>query len=150
MHTRMYKSLAPAFSTKALVEQEEIIQSCVDDFLQVLDVDGTNPLGLNMTRWFEMLTFDVLGEMAFGESFDSLKNSRSPQNRSDSNEDELRILTEKKHPWEALVVDHIFWLTVLENLRRFRIFRYIGAMLLPRLFSVRNKHSQLSRDRVGR
>lgn len=72
----MYKLLAPAFSTKALVDQEEIVRSCIDGFIQSLGEDGTKPQGLNLTRWFVMLTFDILGEMAFGESFDCIKNSK--------------------------------------------------------------------------
>lgn len=74
VHSRMRKSLAPAFSTKALMEQEEIVQSCVNEFMDKLAVEGTKSTGLNMTKWFEMLAFDILGEMAFGETFNCVKN----------------------------------------------------------------------------
>ncbi|CAG8952058.1 hypothetical protein HYFRA_00000794 [Hymenoscyphus fraxineus] len=132
VHTRMYKSLAPVFSTKALVDQEEIVQSCVAGFLQVLGDDGSQPAGLNMTRWYEMLTFDVLGEMAFGESFESVKKK-------------------KQHPWEELFPRYMFWLTVFDNLRRSRILSFIGQKLLPSLtFAVRDQHSQFSRDKIAR
>ena len=30
---------------------------------------GGDSQGLNMTKWFEMVSFDILGEMAFGEGF---------------------------------------------------------------------------------
>ena len=30
---------------------------------------GTQPYGLSLTEWYEMVAFDVLGEMAFDESF---------------------------------------------------------------------------------
>lgn len=68
-HAHMKKTLSAAFSTKALQQQESIVQNCVDGFLLRLGADGTSIQGLNMTKWFEMVAFDILGEMAFGESF---------------------------------------------------------------------------------
>lgn len=68
-HNRMRKSLSPAFSTRALLEQEDIINKCVDGFVERVGRNGAGPKGLDMTKWFEMVAFDILGEMAFGESF---------------------------------------------------------------------------------
>lgn len=68
-HARMKKSLSSAFSTKALVQQEEIVQRCVDAFVCRIGNDGTSAKGLDMTKWYEIVAFDILGEMAFGESF---------------------------------------------------------------------------------
>ena len=68
-HNRMKRSLANAFSSKALLEQEEIVQQCIDGFIKRLARDGNTPKGLNMTDWYEMIAFDILGEMAFGETF---------------------------------------------------------------------------------
>lgn len=68
-HSRMKKSLSAAFSTRALLEQEDIIHQCVDAFIDRVGHDGSGTQGLNMTKWYEMVSFDILGEMAFGESF---------------------------------------------------------------------------------
>lgn len=70
----MRKMLLTAFSTKSLVEQEDIVAHAVDEFIDRVGKDGTGPKGLNMSKWYEMITFDVLGEMAFGQSFHSIKN----------------------------------------------------------------------------
>ena len=72
-HGRMKKSLSAAFSTKALTEQEHIIQKCVDGFIQAIEQKRTSK-ALNMVDWFEMISFDILGEMAFGESFHCVEN----------------------------------------------------------------------------
>lgn len=73
-HARMRRSLAAAFSTKALVAQEWIVRSCVDKFIAQLGTNGgPRSAGLNMSKWFEMISFDILGEMAFGESFGSVE-----------------------------------------------------------------------------
>lgn len=77
-HSQMKKSLSGAFSTKSLMEQEEIIKSCVDAFVTRIGKDGgPGSRGLNMTKWYEMVSFDILGEMAFGESFHCIKNGTS-------------------------------------------------------------------------
>lgn len=69
-HGQMKKSLSAAFSTKALAEQEPIVVRVIDEFVARIGQDGgPGTGGLNMTRWYEMCAFDILGEMAFGESF---------------------------------------------------------------------------------
>lgn len=73
LHGRMKKSLSAAFSTKALTEQEHIIHKCVNEFVRAIGQKGTST-SLNMTDWFEMISFDILGEMAFGESFHCVEN----------------------------------------------------------------------------
>ena len=60
------------------MEQEEIIKSCVDAFVTRIGKDGgPGSRGLNMTKWYEMVAFDILGEMAFGESFHCIEIGRS-------------------------------------------------------------------------
>ncbi|KXH53929.1 BCL4p [Colletotrichum salicis] len=72
-HGQMRKMLSAAFSTKMLLDQEDIITKTVDAFIHGLGEDGFKLEGLNMTKWFEMIAFDSLGEMAFGESFHSVR-----------------------------------------------------------------------------
>ena len=73
-HARMKKHLTVAFSTKALMEQEDIIQRCVNAMIEKLDKLGQSPAGLDMRHWYEMIAFDILGEMAFGETFHCVEN----------------------------------------------------------------------------
>ncbi|KAK7956144.1 uncharacterized protein PG986_005366 [Apiospora aurea] len=69
----MRRMLNPAFSQRGLLGQEEIITGVVDKFVKILgEKGGPGSRGLNMTKWYEMNSFDILGEMAFGESFHSL------------------------------------------------------------------------------
>ena len=73
-HGQMKKSLSAAFSTKALAEQERIVVMVIDDFVTRIGQDGgPGTGGLNMTKWYEMCAFDILGEMAFGESFNCIE-----------------------------------------------------------------------------
>ena len=70
-HGSMKRDLTAAFSTKALSDQESTIQECVDLFIEKV---GHAKEALDMTKWFEMITFDILGSMAFGESFHAVEN----------------------------------------------------------------------------
>ncbi|QMW46938.1 hypothetical protein G4B11_010417 [Aspergillus flavus] len=126
-HSRMRKSLAAAFSTKALLEQEDIIQGCVNDFIEGIRSQTT----VNVTKWFEMLAFDILGEMAFGESFHCIENRKS-------------------HFWCDMIEEHLYFITILDNLRRYPLIAAIGKTILPHLtVSVRNKHTNYSRRKVA-
>jgi cytochrome P450 len=77
-HRKMKQSLSAAFATKALREQETVVANRVDAFVSRIGQDGKpGSGGLNMTKWYEMLAFDILGEMAFGESFGCIENGKT-------------------------------------------------------------------------
>ncbi|KAH7028652.1 cytochrome P450 monooxygenase [Macrophomina phaseolina] len=134
-HRRMKQTLTAAFSTKALLEQESIVRGCVDQFVTAVGrASDASPAGngVDVTKWYEMLAFDILGEMAFGESFNCISDG-------------------KPHFWQQLILEHIFFVTVLDNLRRYPVVARIGKLLLPRFtVSIRDKHSGYSRDKVAR
>lgn len=69
-HAQMKKLLSVAFSSKALMEQEHVVVKFIDDFVARIGEDGRPGTGgVNMTKWYHMCVFDILGEMALGESF---------------------------------------------------------------------------------
>lgn len=73
-HARMKKSLTNAFSTKALLDHEKTIQRCVDGFVDKIGNVSKRKTGINVSDWYEMIAFNILGEMAFGESFHCVEN----------------------------------------------------------------------------
>lgn len=77
-HSRMRRLLTHAFSNKALREQEEILQKYADIFIEKLQeiVGSSVSQDLDITRWFNFTTFDLIGDLAFGEPFGCLDNSR--------------------------------------------------------------------------
>ena len=79
VHARMKRSLLGAFSTKSLREQESILHECIDKFIIAIGVKGQLEQGIDMTEWFEMIAFDVTGEMTFGESFGCIEKGLLPQ-----------------------------------------------------------------------
>jgi hypothetical protein len=69
VHSQKKRNLTAAFSTKALLDQEATIQRCIDQFVEKVGRLGESETGINMSEWYENVAFDILGEMAFGESF---------------------------------------------------------------------------------
>lgn len=78
-HTRHRRMLLHAFSEKALRGQEGIMQHLVDKLISGLKLHikehGSEPV--NMTRKYNWATFDVIGDLAFGQPFGCLE-SDSP------------------------------------------------------------------------
>ncbi|CAD6584580.1 MAG: hypothetical protein ASARMPREDX12_001698 [Alectoria sarmentosa] len=132
VHARKKKNLTAAFSTRALAEQEGLVQGVVDVFVRKIGGAGLGEKegGVNLTEWFEMVAFDVLGEMAFGEGFGCVEN-------------------EEPHFWIELILKHLLAVTLVDNLRRWPLMATIGRFLLPKAtVSVRDKHSNFSRTQV--
>lgn len=70
----MKRSLAGSFSTRALIEQEPTMNKCIDEFVEkIRGMPLVDTKGIDMTHWFEMVAFDILGEMSFGESFGAVQ-----------------------------------------------------------------------------
>ncbi|TEA19177.1 Cytochrome P450 monooxygenase BOT4 [Colletotrichum sidae] len=128
-HGQMRKMLSAAFSTRVLMDQEDIIGKVVDQFITRLGADGAQPKGLNMTKWYEMVAFDALGEMAFGESFHSVEAGQP-------------------HSWSEIIVSHLYFITLIDNLRRLPFVARLARLLFPSALAVQNQNSQYSRRKV--
>ncbi|KAM0810958.1 putative Cytochrome P450 monooxygenase [Seiridium cardinale] len=83
-----------------------------------------------MVKWFEMNAFDLLGEMAFGESFGC-------------------IAEEKHYVWIDLILIHLREIVLANILRRVRLLAILGNWVLsPLTTKVRAKHQKYSREEV--
>ncbi|KAG8156760.1 hypothetical protein KVR01_013365 [Diaporthe batatas] len=72
-HSRIRHNLSRSFSAQALREQQGIIQHYVDLLIRRLREECDNGRqAINLVRWFNYTTFDVVGDLAFGEPFHCL------------------------------------------------------------------------------
>lgn len=151
-HNRMKRSLAGGFSSKALLEQETLVQRCVDKFIEKVGQAGKGTEGLNITEWYEMIAFDVLGEMAFGESFHCIDDGTLSFILERDRVVLINFNPEgKPHFWQQMTVKHLFFITLLDNLRRYPLLRRLGQLVIPRLtVAVRDKHTGYSRQQVAK
>lgn len=65
----MRKLLSHAFSQRSLIEQESLVSTAVDRFINKIGSVGGSDEGLDITKWFNIMTFDIIGDLAFGETF---------------------------------------------------------------------------------
>jgi cytochrome P450 len=75
-HGRQRRALAHAFSQKALMEQEHILQGYVDKFIEKLRILAQEKKPANMVSWFNFCTFDIIGDLSFGEPFGCLEEGK--------------------------------------------------------------------------
>ena len=115
-HSRMRRLLSHAFSESALQEQEPLITSYFDLFIQKLheQIDGPADGVIDMVRWYNFATFDLIGDLCFGESFHALENG-------------------EYHYWISTIFKGIKFGSRLQIIRAYPT-RHVAGLLL-RLFS---------------
>ena len=72
-HARYRKLLAHAFSEKGMREQEPLIMQYVDLLITRLSEFVKSGEPADLVVWYNRTTFDVIGDLAFGDPFDGLK-----------------------------------------------------------------------------
>ncbi|KAH8744216.1 trichothecene C-15 hydroxylase [Diaporthe sp. PMI_573] len=100
-HSVQRRILSHAFSAQAMVEQQPIIRGYIDklfDGLRRTSQNGTHLV--EMTSWLNWLTFDIVGDLAFGESFGCLDNS-------------------SYHSWVSLTFDVLKFVRLRTEIHRF-------------------------------
>ncbi|KAJ5827006.1 hypothetical protein N7447_003769 [Penicillium robsamsonii] len=84
-HARIRKHIAPAFSGKALSQQEVLIRDSIHQLIQALRTRSGNASFpdengvVNMSAWTTFQVTDVLTSMAFGKSWGTLESGEYPQ-----------------------------------------------------------------------
>jgi len=117
-HQRLRKRFSRALSAKAIAAQEPVLHEYVRLFVhgirREVRTDPTVPVDL--AKWFSLATFDVIAELAFGQSFDGLKNG-------------------EYHPWVTVVFGAFKALPFLRVLREIPGMLWVGnhaTGVLPR------------------
>ncbi|KAL4779476.1 cytochrome P450 [Aspergillus varians] len=83
-HPRVRKALSYAFSERALREQEPFVKKYVDLLIQRLGelaaaaaaADPSASTTVDLVEWYNFTTFDIIGDLAIGQSFNCLRGSK--------------------------------------------------------------------------
>ena len=127
-HSRQRRLISHAFSDKALREQEPLIKGYVDLLIQRLH-ERANGDSLDMVSWYNWTTFDLIGDLAFGEPFGCLENCTY-------------------HPWVTALFASIKAGTYLSSLRRYGL-KFMMVFLIPRrLLKSRTDNLELTTRKV--
>ncbi|KAK3386864.1 putative cytochrome P450 [Podospora didyma] len=135
-HHEMRRLLSHSFSQQSLSEQESLIAKTIDKL--VLDVVGTRgkqQSGFDISRSFAMMTFDIIGDLSFGETFGCIEN-------------------DKFHPWIEIILGALTQLAVFDTFKRFPIAGGVVALLLfgkiKKLLAETWQNEEMAIDSVNR
>lgn len=91
-HTVARRRLAPSFTGTAMQKLRPLLNDLIDEWIEVLveqmDADGV----LDFNRYSPWLTYDVLGNLCFGESLGFMKERKDMYRLIESFSDDLRLL----------------------------------------------------------
>lgn len=128
-HSRIRRLLAHAFSDKALHEQEPLIQSYVDTLISRL---REQPGPVDVVKWFNYTTFDIIADLSFGEPFWCLRDT-------------------KYHPWVSSTFGGIQAGVKMSAARWFPPFqRVIELLIPPSMKAIRRKNFDYTCEKVTR
>jgi cytochrome P450 len=133
-HHRIRKLISPAFSDKALREQEPILQAYVDTLIHRLQDQvkaGWGYTVVDMVKWYNWTTFDIIGDLGFGETFGCLTDSRY-------------------HSWSSMVFNHFKAASLVTSTRFYPLLEKVLRMCLPAAVIKRQDHFQSSKDKIHR
>lgn len=130
-HSRLRRQLAHGFSDRSMRQQEPLIRQYIDLLIQRLHENcGKRPL--NMTAWYNYATFDIIGDLAFGEPFDCLENS-------------------EYDPWVKMIFGTARIGTILQSIAHWPIvLDFIMRMVPKSLMEKRQQHMQLTKAKLLR
>ncbi|KAI5866411.1 putative cytochrome P450 [Durotheca rogersii] len=138
-HSRIRKILMPGFTPRALRNQEPILHRYVNLLVERLRECATAPTGLDergvqldVAPWFNFTTFDIFGDLGFGESFDCLQHSRY-------------------HPWIALLFNSVKAASFVAAARFYPLVEFLLMKCIPpSLRKMQRDHYQQIVDKVQR
>ncbi|MCJ1395522.1 hypothetical protein MMC18_008408 [Xylographa bjoerkii] len=139
-HSQKRKSLAHAFSAKALREQEGVVMRYVDLWLTRLDERAKGRM-VNVVEWYNWLTFDIIGDLAFGEPFGAVDEVTDADDRPS--------YTAKPNFWISLIVEGTFAGSLADLNFRLPLMKFITPWIIPHdLPAMRKKHFALSLEKT--
>ncbi|KAF2119514.1 benzoate 4-monooxygenase cytochrome P450 [Lophiotrema nucula] len=131
-HARQRKLVAGGFSGDALRSQEGLVMGYVDLFIQGLEKEIAAGKGgkVDLGEWFNYTTFDITGDLMFGESFDCLKDNAL-------------------HPWIKLTFASVKAVTWISAARQFAgLYGLLMKMIPKKLIQEYEDHFRLSSEKA--
>ncbi|CAH0027348.1 unnamed protein product [Clonostachys rhizophaga] len=124
-HRRLRRLQAHAFSEKALALQESYLQRYTGKFITCLEKEASQSGGVvDIVKWVNFLTTDLIGDLSFGESFGGLD-------------------TGKVHPWLESLFNTLRTFTLMREIFRLPPFLVAAAMaFIPEKMKKHEQESQ--------
>lgn len=127
-HSRYRRLLSHAFSDKGIREQSPIIRQYVDLLIQRLH-ERAGKGSQDMADWYTWTTFDLIGDLAFGESFNCLRDVAT-------------------HPWIAAIFGNIKAIPFINAFYRYGLSSLVGFLAPKRMLKSRKDNYEYSVTKV--
>ncbi|ETS73397.1 hypothetical protein PFICI_15002 [Pestalotiopsis fici W106-1] len=111
-HKRMRRLLLHAFSETALRNQETVIKSYIDLFISRMTEKAKAKDTIDLVQWFNFTTFDLIGDLTFGEPFGCLEK-------------------ETYHPWVSMIFSSVRFTVFLQLMLRYPSLQILATLLVP-------------------
>lgn len=105
-HSRLRRQLGHGFSDKSLREQQPLITGYIDLLIKRLRENSKDGKPLNIAAWYNYTTFDIIGDLAFGEPFRCLEGSNY-------------------HPWVKMIFKAARMGTVVQSLGHYPLLKKV-------------------------
>ncbi|KAK1992908.1 cytochrome P450 [Colletotrichum falcatum] len=130
-HQRFRRALAHGFSAQSMLAQEPIIKQYVDKLLEKLREESHGGSGpVDIVKWFNYTTFDIIGDLAFGEPFGCLDDGTY-------------------HPWVDIIFKSIKNVSFLNASNRLSWMQPLLKMTIPRSLATKLAENRaLTREKV--
>ncbi|KAJ3545029.1 hypothetical protein NM208_g2727 [Fusarium decemcellulare] len=125
-HRRGRRILAHAFSERALRGQEDIMQEYVGKFISQLTSRANHGDIVDIVKWFNFTTFDIIGDLAFGEPFGCLDSGGY-------------------HPWVRKIFESVKIIPFAVAIERLGLGKTMYMLTPPSLKKGEEEHFQLSK-----
>ena len=76
-YAKMWKYISHASSDRSLRDHESLIAEVVDRPIDQLGVHSSGEKGTDIMMWTNLTTFDIIGSLAFGQSFGGIESGSS-------------------------------------------------------------------------
>ncbi|KAI4254187.1 MAG: hypothetical protein LQ352_003234 [Teloschistes flavicans] len=131
-HARYRRLLSHAFSDRALKQQEYLLLRYIDLLVSRLaeKADSSDPV-VDIVQWLNFTTFDIIGDLALGESFHCLEESRY-------------------HRWVSILFTQFKSAAIIVSLRFFGLEKPVRLLLPSSLLKKRAEHAKLAREKIHR
>lgn len=128
-HSRMRRMLSFAFSISNLMRNEDVLIRRTDEFLDVIgDVESEDgEKGIDIVQKFNYVTFNIMGEMSFGESWDLRLKEQRGQSSPSIRPRSFRLTSygEHRYHWADVIVNSTYMNDVMR-----------AVVCVPGLFSL--------------
>lgn len=133
-HARLRRVLDHAFSDRAYRDQVPIVTGHIDTLIKSLheQVHGQYLAKVNVGNWYNWMSFDVIGDLSFGESFGCLK-------------------TQTYHPWVDMIFGNLKGIAIMGACNRFDLLRWLLPFFISkRLIQMKEDHWAATVQTVNR